>query len=220
LTEPLSIAEKAVNEAISLQQGRLGPDAWKTPPRVLVTGMGPIGFTSILACIARQWPVTMYGRDAEDSQRASLARALGAQYVPGLQDGPHRQSGDEQRFDLILECTGSDEVLTQVAPSLAACGIMVWLGSSRMPQARTHNLDVLMRHAILRNHIHLGTVNAAPRDFVDAIQHLGQLHKTHRREVEAIITARVSLADALWHYTNRQPQGIKIVVQYGSEGRN
>src|SRR5439155_8709944 len=46
LTEPLTCAEKGCNEAAVLTRARLGEDAWSasTPPRVLVTGMGPIGF--------------------------------------------------------------------------------------------------------------------------------------------------------------------------------
>jgi hypothetical protein len=91
---------------------------------------------------------------------------------------------------------------------------MVWLGSSRLPQPRPHNLDVLMRNAVLRNHVHVGTVNAAPRDFEAALKHLRQLRQTHQPELAALITQRVSLPDSLWHYRNRVPQGIKTVVTY------
>jgi threonine dehydrogenase-like Zn-dependent dehydrogenase len=117
-------------------------------------------------------------------------------------------------FDLILECTGNDEVLLKTAQSLASCGVMVWLGSSRMPESRPHNVDVLMRNAVLRNHVHLGTVNAAPRDFVAAIQHLEQLHEECANELTAVLTERVALQDSLWHYRHRLPQGIKTVVVY------
>ena len=30
----------------------------------------------------------------------------------------------------------------------------------------------------------------------------------------ALFTARVKLADSLWHYEHRQPQGIKTVIEY------
>lgn len=214
LTEPLSVAEKGINEAHAVQQGRLGSQAWSRPPRVLVTGMGPIGFASILACLCRNWPVTLYGRDADDSFRATLARAFGARYVTEQAFDPDPHDVEQDGFDLILECTGNDEVLMRVAPALASCGVMVWLGSSRLPKPRTHNLDILMRNAILRNHVHLGTVNAAFRDFAQALEHLAQLDLTHRASLEAIITARVSLPEVLWHCRHREPQGIKTVVQY------
>jgi len=44
---------------------------------------------------------------------------------------------------------------------------------------------------------------------------LAQLRQTHPRLLEALFTDFVSPADALWHYTNRKPQGIKTVVVYG-----
>src|SRR5438105_12424517 len=82
-TVPQSVAEKAVNEALRLQQARLGAEAWlDPPPRVLVTGLGPIAFAAVLAAISRKWPTTVYGRDKPDSSRVRIAEALGANYLP------------------------------------------------------------------------------------------------------------------------------------------
>ena len=60
--------------------------------------------------------------------------------------------------------------------------------------------------------MHIGAVNAAPRDFHDALAHLAQLQKSHASQLTALFTARVKLEDSLWHYEHRQPQGIKTVV--------
>ena len=213
LTEPLSVAEKGINEALAVQRGRLGSTAWQaTPPRVLVTGQGPIAFACLLACRCHGWPTTMFGRDAPDTFRSQLAQRLGARYLPAERIPAEPRDVEQEGFDLVLECTGNDGVLLQAAQFLATCGVMVWLGSSRMPEPRTHNLDVLMRNAILRNHVHLGTVNAAPRDFTDALQHLEQLNQTCREDVTALLTECVSVRDSLWHYSHRRPQGIKTVV--------
>ena len=52
--EPLAVAEKGINEAHTLQRARLGETCWTgNGPRVLVTGMGPIGFAAVIACVAR-----------------------------------------------------------------------------------------------------------------------------------------------------------------------
>jgi glucose 1-dehydrogenase len=202
LTEPLAVAEKGINEALLLQQARLD-EPWS--PRVLVTGMGPIGFTAVLAAIARGWPVTMVGRDEPGTFRARLVRQLGGEYQPlDLTAG----------YDLLLECTGSDTVMAHAARQVRSCGVVVWLGSSRTPQPTLANWQRLMREGLLRNHLHLGCVNAAPRDFRDALCHLGALAKDFPRELSALITARVALAEALWHYEHRAPQGIKTVVTY------
>jgi glucose 1-dehydrogenase len=82
LTEPMTCSEKGINEATILTRARMGADAWtrSQPPRVLVTGLGPIGFTAVIAAIARGWPVTMLGRDEYDTFRSRLVERLGGRY--------------------------------------------------------------------------------------------------------------------------------------------
>ena len=73
-----------------------------------------------------------------------------------------------------------------------------------------------MREGLLRNHLHIGCVNAAPRDFRDALAHLAELSRDRRADLAALVTARVPIEESLWHYAHRQPQGIKTVVMYAS----
>jgi threonine dehydrogenase-like Zn-dependent dehydrogenase len=215
LTEPLAVAEKGANEALTLQQARLGQDVWSDePPRVLVTGQGPIGFAALLACIARGWDVTLAGRDADDTFRSQLAARLGARYLPLTQQAlPAGSEIEATGFDLVLECTGSDALALQAAAALRSCGIMAWLGSSREPEPRRHNVEALMRDALLRNNLLIGCVNAAPRDFHDALAHLAHWQVRNPQALRELITARVSQEAALWHYEHRQRQGIKTVVE-------
>jgi threonine dehydrogenase-like Zn-dependent dehydrogenase len=213
LTEPFSIAEKGINEALAVQQARLGVDAWQhSPPRVLVTGMGPIGFAALAVSVGRGWPTTLYGRDHPQSFRAQLVLEWGASFLPEAE--ARFEDPDSEGFDLILECTGSEQVMVSAARWLASRGVMVWLGSSRQPKPAQLNVAQLMRDGVLRNHIHIGCVNAAPRDFVDAIGDIDRLRQSHCRQLSALLTDRVSPPDALWHYQHRQPQGIKTVVEF------
>jgi threonine dehydrogenase-like Zn-dependent dehydrogenase len=216
LTEPLTCSEKGMNEAMVLTRARLGDDAWSAaaPPRVLVTGMGPIGFAAVLAAVARGWPVTMLGRDEPDSFRASLVWRLGGEYRPLDASAVDPANIERDGYDLLLECTGSDTVLLEAASAVRSCGAIVWLGSNRVPQPKMQNIDKLVRDGLLRNHIHIGSVNAARRDFQDALAHLSQLAKGHRAELAALITARVPPEESLWHYEHREPQGIKTVLMY------
>jgi hypothetical protein len=91
---------------------------------------------------------------------------------------------------------------------------MVWLGSTRLPRPKSHNVERLMRDGLIRNHLHVGCVNAAPRDFQDALAHLTELKPQYGRQLAALITTRVRLEDSLWHYEHRQRQGIKTVIEY------
>jgi threonine dehydrogenase-like Zn-dependent dehydrogenase len=216
LTEPLAVSEKGVNEALLLTRARLGDVAWSEAalPCVLVTGMGPIGFMAVLAAIARGWQVTMLGRDEPGTFRATLVDRLGGRYRPMQATDFQPADVELSGYDLCLECTGSDDVMLQATGLVRSCGVIVWLGSMRRPQPAMHNVQRLMRDSLVRNHIHLGCVNAAPRDFTDALAHLAQLKHTHAAELAALITARVRPEDSLWHYTHRQPQGIKTVLMY------
>jgi threonine dehydrogenase-like Zn-dependent dehydrogenase len=216
LTEPLAVAEKGANEAHSLQQARLGAEVWnENPPRVLVTGQGPIAFAAVLACVARGWTTVLAGRDDEFTFRSELAEDLCATYI-SLQDRDLSALADIERqgYDLVLECTGNDELTLAAAAAMRSCGIMVWLGSSRVPHARPHNVERLMRDGLLRNNLFIGSVNCAPRDFHDALTHLNYWYHRNDRALAKIITARVTPGDALWHYEHRQPQGIKTVVHF------
>jgi threonine dehydrogenase-like Zn-dependent dehydrogenase len=216
LTEPLTCAEKGCNEALALSRARLGEDAWTAakPPRVLVTGMGPIGFAGVVAAVARGWSATMVGRDKPDTFRAQLVERLGGQYASFDALNMESSGVEDAGYDLLLECTGSEAVLLQAANAIRSCGVIVWLGSNRVPQPTTHNIQKLVRDGLLRNHIHVGSVNAAPRDFEDALAHLSLLARDRRTELAALITARVTPDKALWHYEHREPQGIKTVVMY------
>jgi len=216
LTEPLAVSEKGVNEALVVTRARLGPDAWTTgsPPRVLVTGMGPIGFTALLAAVARGWPTTMLGRDEPNTFRAQLVEQLGGRYQTLDSAIVAAAEIEREGYDLALECTGSETVLVQAAALVRSCGVIAWLGSNRVPQPTTQNVQRMVREGLLRNHIHIGCVNSAPRDFEDALLHLAQLASDRREPLAALITCRIGQSESLWHYEHRQPQGIKTVVIY------
>jgi len=218
-TEPQSIAEKAFQEAALVQAARLGEQHWTTsPPRVLVTGMGAIGFACLAAAWCRGWPAAMYGRDREDSSRAALAAQLGAEYL-NQADVAIGSLPDAERFDLVLECTGNDEVLLAASAALAHCGVMVWLGASRSAEPRSHNLDALMRRTLVHNQIHIGSVNSAPRDFTGAIANLSRLRRENAAAAHGLITRRAAIGDALDHFARREQGSIKTVFLYEDSSR-
>ena len=214
LAEPISVSEKAVREAEQIQNTRLSDEWQRQAPRVLVTGLGPIAFAAAIVCRARGWPVTMYGRDDPDSFRAGLVTSFDCDYV---HEGAYTWAladVEEDGFDLILECTGNDVVMMKAAGTLASCGILVWEGSTRLPQPCQHNVAEIMRAGILRNHVYLGTVNNAPVDMGRALEHLVSQRSRYGSAIRQLVTRQVSVDESLWHYQNREPQGVKTVVVF------
>ncbi len=215
LTEPLSVAAKAINEAQLLQEARLGQGAWQEhPPRVLITGLGPIAFAALVMARACRWPVWVWGRDEPDSSRAELVRDWGAQYLHGPVPQQVLKNVEEHGFDLMLDCTGAEEVVIRFAPAVASCGVIAWLGSRQQLQGPEVVITELIRVGLVRNHIHLGCVNAAPRDFQEALEVLQRLASTSRPLLKRLITHRVPLEQSLELFHRRPPQTIKVVVEF------
>lgn len=222
LTEPLAVAEKAINEALLLQRARFGAEAWtETAPRVLVTGLGPIAFAGALAALVRGWPTTLCGRDSPDTRRVAIALRLGAEYLPQDRAFFERLSAQHEAaraegYDLLLECTGSDEVLVSAAAAMAPGAVLVWLGGSYRAPRRAHDLAGLMLDSVLRNHLHLGCVNAAPRDFRDALRHLDQWARRDAPALASLVTQRACPQEALPLFAERPRGSIKSVLDYAS----
>lgn len=214
LAEPVSIAEKGINELHVMQRARFSPEVWSNPPaRVLVTGLGPIAFAGLIASTARGWPTTVCGRDKRDSFRAKLVTELGGRYVPtDAAEQELKTKSERDGFDLILECTGSEEVTLQASHWLATGGAMAWLGSSRLPEPMQLNFGRLMRDAILKNLLFVACVNSAPRDFHDALAHIAIVDRARPGVLSRLFTHRVNIQESLPHYLARVPQGIKTVI--------
>ncbi|MBI1929318.1 alcohol dehydrogenase catalytic domain-containing protein, partial [Candidatus Poribacteria bacterium] len=111
LTEPFSVSEKAFNEAIQIQHARIGVDGFRhRNPRVLITGLGPIGFTAALISLAHGFDTTIAGRRDEKDYQVQFAHSLGVDYLDSRKvDFKDFQSRDKN-FDLIIECTGNDQL--------------------------------------------------------------------------------------------------------------
>ena len=161
---------------------------------------------------------TLWPRSGRLVARSARARS-GATYLPASEANFQPADLRSDGFDLVLECTGDEDVLLAASCAVRASGVIVWLGSSRRPEPTPNNLAYVVREGLLRNHIHLGCVNAAPRDFIDALKHLDELRRQMPEQVQRLVTARISPDESLWHYEHRQPQGIKVVLVYdGSDG--
>lgn len=213
-TEPMAIVQKAMREAIHLQHARLQQALWRGElPRVLVTGLGPIAFAALLHSVHFRFLTTVYGRDSHTAFRPQLVEKLGGRY---LCDTCWQELQDVERdgWDLLIECTGDAEVLIRTTQALASCGVAVWLGSSRTRRGRNCDLDLLMRVAVIRNHLHLGSVNAAPADFQAASDLLTLWHQRCPHQLNQLFTDQVDLQGAMEHLRRRRPGSVKTVVVY------
>jgi threonine dehydrogenase-like Zn-dependent dehydrogenase len=209
LTEPLAVAEKAIDEAVRLQTARL-PDAPATPnwlrgQRCLVAGLGPIGLLAAMLFCLRGAEV--YGMDIVEagSPRVQWLLKIGGRYVDGREVRPDQIGNTLGLMDLILEATGVPTLAFNLLEALAHDGVCVLTGIPGGDKPVELPGAELIRHIVLKNHAVVGSVNDARAHFQMAVDdldlaqqrwgsHVGSLvtHRYHRDEFDSALRPRHS----------------------------
>ncbi len=202
LLEPTSVVAKAWE-----QVERVGARAWFAPRRTLVTGAGPIGLLAALLAVQRGLETHVLDR-ATDGVKPALVAGLGATYHatdPG-------KLTDELRPDVVIEATGSGEVVCAAIAGTASYGIVCLTGVS--PAGRRLSVDAagLNRELVLENDAVLGSVNANQRHYRQAVD---ALTAADADWLERVITRRVPLERCAEAF-ERRPDDVKTVVTLDS----
>jgi threonine dehydrogenase-like Zn-dependent dehydrogenase len=180
LLEPASVVAKAW-EQIERVAGRCRSFS---PTHVLVTGAGPVGLLGALLAVQRGYSVTVLDR-AQSGVKPDLVRALGARYTSGP------ISSITPKPEIVLECTGSDQVvvdvLAQTARNSTVCLAGVSSGARKVTLAASSFNDAM----VLENDLVFGSVNANRRHYMKALVALEQADQSW---LGRLITRRVALA--------------------------
>ena len=92
--------------------------------------------------------------------------------------------------------------------------IFIFTGVPALGAASQVDTDTIMRNAVLKNQVILGTVNAGKEGFEDAIRVLGAAEQRWPDALRALITGRYPL-DAYRELLLGQRGGIKNVLSLG-----
>lgn len=218
LTEPTSIVEKAIDEAVRVQMARL-PGAAATPNwlfgrRCLVAGLGPVGLLGSM--VLRLRGAEVFGIDVveEDSPRAQWLAAIGGRYVDGrkLLAG---QIGDVfGPIDLILEAAGIASLDFDLLDPLAINGVYVLTGIPGGKRPLEVDGANLMRKLVLKNQMMFGSVNASPGHYQMAVTDLVSAHWHWGTLVERLITHHHRPAEFSSVFLQHPPDEIKAVIEW------
>jgi threonine dehydrogenase-like Zn-dependent dehydrogenase len=206
LAEPMSVAEKAIDEAVQIQMARLPdtqtPEQWLKGKRVLVAGLGPIGLLAAFALRLRGAHV--FGLDIvdPDTARPNLLTKIGGTYV----GGPHVQADalGEQfgQMALIFEATGVAALEFNLLSALGTNGVYVLTGIPGGDRPVTVQGAALMRQLVLGNQALVGSVNASTTHFEMGVRDLTRARQLWGNAVDEVITHRHpyhEFAEALSH---------------------
>jgi threonine dehydrogenase-like Zn-dependent dehydrogenase len=220
LVEPLSVAEKAIDEVIRIQNARL-PDALSNPDwlydrRCLVAGLGPIGL--LAAMVLRMHHAQVYGLDVveADSARPTWLAGIGGKYVDGREISADRLDDKLGEMDLIFEATGVAALEFNLLDALAPDGVYVLTGIPGGERPLEVPAAELIRQLVLDNQVMVGSVNASRDHFQMAVDDLSHAHLLWGDMINRLITHRYSLAnfhDGLMHHPSDE---IKAVVEWVS----
>ena len=198
LLEPTTVVAKAWEHTLAV-----GRRAFWEPKTVLVTGAGPIGLLGAL--LGKQLGLEVHILDRiETGPKPEIVRALGATY--------HTSSVANVGFepDVIMECTGVGQVITESILAIGASGVVCLAGvghGGTVPKIPT--ADVAST-AVLKNNVVFGSVNANKRHWYKAAEALA---RADRQWLGRLITRREK-PENFRQALERQPDDIKVVIQF------
>ena len=198
LLEPATVVTKAWEQVVTV-----GQRAFWEPRTALVTGAGPIGL--LAALVVRQHGLEVHVLDRVTSgPKPSLVRALGATYHTGTIADIGFQP------DVIIECTGVGQVITDALGCIAPGGVVCLTGvgsGGRTVGLATADAATKM---VLRNNVVVGSVNANKRHWYKAGQALA---RADRGWLARLVTRTVPPEDFMLAL-RREPDDIKVVIQF------
>jgi threonine dehydrogenase-like Zn-dependent dehydrogenase len=218
LMEPLSIVEKAIDEAVRLQIVRC-PEAATTPDwifgrRCMVAGLGPVG---LLACtVLRLRGAEVYGLDVVDStsSRPKWLNVIGGHYVDGRQVPADQVQKHVGSMDLILDASGIAALEFNLLDALALNGVYVITGIPGGDRPLQIAGAELVRQLVLDNQVMLGSVNAARGHFQMAVDDLSQAQLRWGAHLTALITNRYPFSQFGELVNHHSQDAIKEVIEW------
>ena len=110
LAEPISVVQKAIEEAGIIQISRLpyldDPKTWLKGKTVLVAGLGPIGLLGALVLGVRGAKVLGLDIVDENSSRATILKEMGGTYINDKKLDPAQFQKNYPEIDMILDAAG------------------------------------------------------------------------------------------------------------------
>jgi len=221
LTEPLTVAEKAMAQVWHVQQ-RL---PWIDPNasaemrgkglKAMVLGAGPVGLLGTMVFVAAGFETYVYSRSKVPNPKADLVEAIGATYFSEETTSVEQLAEQVGNIDLVFEAAGASQIAFDVMRVLGTNAIFVFAGVPDHKAPINVDTALLIRDHVLKNQAVLGSVNADRADFEAAIRDLAVFKQRWPQALRSLITGYYPIEQA--------PQlllgsagGIKNVVTFTS----
>ncbi len=214
LTEPLTIAEKAISEVWQVQRrlpwgvqpGGVGSSYAHT---AVVLGAGPVGLLGAMALLTAGFKTYVYSRGSKTQQ--DFVSSIGAIYV-GAENATIPQLAEQVgNIDLVYEATGASKFAFDTLQVLGTNGVFIFTGVPGRRGPVEVDTDLIMRNLVLKNQVIYGSVNAGKAAYGDAIQDLARFKERWPEATRNLITGRYKM-ESFTDLLLGQPAGIKNVL--------
>ena len=218
LTEPMSVASKAIEESMIIQQARMKEFSngnGLQGKKALIAGIGTIGLMAAFALRLRGAEVI--GMDIVDNNtlRPQILNKIGGQYIDGRQVKVTDLDDVIGEVDFIFEATGMAKLQLQLIDALGINGIYVVTGIPAENREDTLATGALLQQLVLKNQLVLGSVNAGLHHYEIAVQDLEACLKQWPDEIKSIITETLPYHDYQKAFDHHSVDEIKVVVEWG-----
>ncbi|HEX4760905.1 MAG TPA: glucose 1-dehydrogenase [Thermoleophilaceae bacterium] len=212
LLEPLTVAEKAINQAFEIQR-RL--KVWQ-PRRAAVLGSGTVGLLTTLALRLRGIEVTCISLRPAPYLNSDLIEEIGGTYVSTEEISVAEAGAEHGPFDIVVEATGFSPLVWQGAEVLAKNGVLVLVSVTGGGRTVEIPSDAINQGFVLGNKVMVGSVNASPEDFARGRDDLVKAYAFYPGWLEKLLTTPVhgleSYEQMLRELTENK-DAIKVFVQ-------
>jgi glucose 1-dehydrogenase len=186
LAEPGSVTSRALRHIRAVGDRQI----WE-PTRALVLGAGAVGVLATFFLRLEGYDVWSASLEAADSDKARLLELSGAHYVSTgatrLEELGHETGG----FDIVVEATGNADVAAAAAGLLRRNGVACLLGLDARPGSVEIPRQTLTVDLVIQNRAVIGSVNAHPGDWHDAVARLVAIKERWPEAAERVVGLRV-----------------------------
>lgn len=211
LTEPTSVVEKALQQA-ELIQRRI--PTW-APKTAIVLGAGPIGLLGTLLLRSRGAEVVTVARKPAPNRAAGIVAASGARYASLRETTLAEVAAGLPPVDLIFEATGNADLAFQAMEVLGNNGVLVLLSLTGGAETREVPIAQVNRNFVLGNKVLVGSVNSNTEHFELAVADLARFEALWPGLLSQLITRRFAGFANPAKIAEREPDGIKTVIEVG-----
>jgi threonine dehydrogenase-like Zn-dependent dehydrogenase len=218
LTEPMSVAAKAIDEALIIQGARLqkilAGTNWLKGKKALVAGLGPIGLMTAFALRLNGAEVTGLDIVDENSLRVQILKNLHGNYIDGRKVQTLDIDETFGEYDFVFEATGIATLQIQLIDVLAINGIYVATGIPAGHRPSTIMAGDIMQQLVLKNQVLLGSVNASIEHYKMAVNYLKQSQEHWPGLIEEVITDKFSYTQYQEALFSHNTDEIKSVIEW------